>query len=296
MSKRALGKGIDALLMGGLDDRTSGESTGKLEVMLVGIDRLHPGEGQPRKAFNEESLAELADSIREQGVLQPILVESGDDGYTIVAGERRYRAALMAGLVEVPVIVRSLTREERLEIGLIENVQREDLTPIEEAEAYRSLMNTFKVSQEEISKRVGKKRSTVANALRLLNLPDEMQRALSTGALTAGHARAILSVQNPSERQLLFKRIGERGLSVREAEAMAEALNRGNRAGRPSQGKHGRARRTSPGLTEIEQRFIDALGTKVTLKGTLQKGQIEISYFSEEDLDRIFELIAPRTT
>ena len=296
MSKRALGKGIDALLLGGLDERKSAESAGKLEVMLVAIDRLHPGEGQPRKAFNEESLAELADSIREQGVLQPILVESGDDGYTIVAGERRYRAALLAGLAEVPVIVRSLTREERLEIGLIENVQREDLTPIEEAEAYRSLMNTLKLSQEEISKRVGKKRSTIANALRLLNLPDEMQRALSTGALTAGHARAILSVQNPSEQLVLFKRIGERGLSVREAEAMAEALNRGNRAGHPNQAKQERTRRANPGLVEIEQRFIDALGTKVSLKGTLQKGRIEISYFSEEDLERIFELIAPQTT
>ena len=293
MSKRALGKGIDALLLGGLDER---QSAGKLEVTLVPVDRLHPGEGQPRKAFNEESLGELANSIREQGVLQPILVESGDDGFTIVAGERRYRAAVMAGLAEVPVIVRSLTREERLEIGLIENVQREDLTPIEEAEAYRSLMNTLRLSQEEISKRVGKKRSTVANALRLLNLPDEMQRALSTGALTAGHARAILSVQNPSEQLVLFKRIGERGLSVREAEAMAEALNRGIRAGRPSQGKQGRARRATPGLAEIEQRFIDALGTKVSLKGSLQKGRIEISYFSEEDLERIFELIAPRTT
>jgi len=292
VSKRALGKGIDALLLGGVDER---KGSAALEVMSVAIDRLHPGEGQPRKAFNEESLAELADSIREQGVLQPILVESGDDGFTIVAGERRYRAAVMAGLAEVPVIVRSLTREERLEIGLIENVQREDLTPIEEAEAYRSLMNTLRLSQEEISKRVGKKRSTVANALRLLNLPDEMQRALSTGALTAGHARAILSVQNPSEQLVLFKRIGERGLSVREAEAMAEALNRGNRAGRPNQAKQERARRASPGLVEIEQRFIDALGTKVSLKGTLQKGRIEISYFSEEDLERIFELIAPHT-
>lgn len=292
MSKRALGKGIDALLLGGFDGNERGPA--KLEVSLVPIDRVHPGEGQPRKAFHEESLAELADSIREQGVLQPILVESGDAGYTIVAGERRYRAAIKAGLTEVPVIVRSLTREERLEIGLIENIQREDLTPIEEAEAYRALMNAMKLSQEELSKKIGKKRSTVANALRLLNLPEEMQRALSTAELTAGHARAILSLQNPSDQQVLFRRVLERGLSVREAEAMAESLNRGTRAGSSKQAKRGQGRRKDASLLAIEQRFIDLLGTKVSVVGGIEKGKIEISYFSRDDLERIYELLGPK--
>lgn len=285
MSKRALGRGIDALIFGG-EEAASEEAH---PVSDVPIDSVSPGEGQPRKSFNEERLAELAESIRSQGILQPILVEQSGTGYTIIAGERRYRAALKAGLREVPVIIKSFTHEEKLQIALVENIQREDLTPIEEAEAYRSLMNGMKISQEELAGRLGKKRSTVANSLRLLNLPEKMQSAVSAGSMSAGHARALLSVQNPADRELLFARIIEKGISVREAEAAAEALNRGKRAAREKRGPEGSRR--SPELQELEQKLMDRIGSKVSVRGDLERGKIEITYFSRADLDRIFEML-----
>ena len=285
MSKRALGRGIDALILGGSEETHADETT----ITAVPIDRLSPGEGQPRKTFNEESLNELADSIRTQGILQPILVEQAGERYSIVAGERRFRAAQMAGLTEIPVVVKHFTRDQKLQIALVENIQREDLTPIEEAEAYRTLMNTLKIGQEELATRLGKKRSTVANSLRLLNLPQAMQEAVAAGTMSAGHARALLSVQNPSDRELLFRRIVEEGISVREAEAIADGYNRGKRAAKPKGA--GSQRPLSPELGELEQRLIDRVGSKVKVRGDLDRGKIEITYFSREDLDRIFELL-----
>ncbi len=287
MSKRALGKGIDALLVGGYDEDAPPKGT----IAVVPVDRIDASPEQPRKTFDEESLRGLADSIREQGVLQPILVEKRGERYLIVAGERRFRAARLAGLAEVPVVARSLTREEKLEISLIENIQREDLDPVEEAEAFRSLMSAMGLSQETLAKRLGKSRSAVANSLRLLNLDPEIRRSLAAGELTPGHARALLAVQNPAEQQLLFRRILGKGLSVREAEASAEALNRGARA--KSGKRTPAATRRSSDLADIEQRLIDLLGTKVTLKGTLKRGTIEIGYFSKEDLERIYDLLSP---
>lgn len=286
MSKRALGRGIDALILGGSEE---GASQGSAAIASVPIDHILPSEGQPRKTFDEESLEELANSIRSQGILQPILVEQTADRYSIVAGERRYRAAIKAGLKELPVVVRQFTRDEKLQIALVENIQREDLTPIEEAEAYRSLMNALKIGQEELATRLGKKRSTVANSLRLLNLPEEMQAAVSSGSMSAGHARAVLSVQNPAERQLLFRRIVDAGISVREAEAAVESLNRGKRASNPKAG--GRAKDRDPQLGELEGKLIERIGAKVVVRGDLDHGKIEITYFSREDLDRIFDLL-----
>ena len=288
MSKKTLGKGIDALL--GESDKA-----GSSPVNELPLSALTPNPEQPRREFDDASLRELADSIREKGVLQPILAEPhGDGAYTIVAGERRVRAARLAGLQRIPVVVREFTQQEKLEIALIENVQREDLTPIEEARAYRRLMELANLSQEQVALKVGKERSTIANSLRLLKLPDEALEALGKGSITAGHARALLMLVNPTDQHLLLRRIVDDGISVREAESMAGALNKGKKgASKPGRGGSdaGGVRR-EPEIREVEQRLIEKLGTKVELRGTVKKGRIEISYFSSEDLERLLELLS----
>lgn len=286
MSKKVLGKGIGALLGDEGDVDLS-------SVSEVPVSALKPNPQQPRKEFDETALRELADSIRQKGVLQPILAEPSQDGtYLIVAGERRVRAARLAGLEKVPVLVRQFSTDEKLEIALIENIQREDLNPIEEALAYRKLMEIAGLNQEQIASRVGKDRSTVANTLRLLKLTEEAQGALEKGALSPGHARAILSLVNPADQQLLFKRIVEKGISVREAEELAAAFSVGKReAGKARRGGQAASSRKDPEVREIEQKLIEKLGTKVDLKGNGRKGRIEISYYSLEDLERLVDLI-----
>lgn len=287
MSRKALGKGIDALL--GDESRTDPSTLAEVRLSL-----LKPNPHQPRQEFDDASLQELADSIKEKGVLQPILAEADQAGaYFIVAGERRVRAARLAGLEKIPVIVRQFNAQEKLEIALIENVQREDLTPIEQGLAYRRLMEMANLSQEQIAQKVGKDRSTVANVLRLLKLPPEAQDALTRGSITSGHARALLMLVNPSDQQLLLRRVVEAGISVREAEDMAASLNKGKK-GAPKSGRAGTAAATRkvPELQEIEQKLIEKLGTKVEVLGTTAKGRIEISYFSAEDLERLLETLA----
>ena len=287
MSKKALGKGIDALL----GDPGRPESSAVAEIRL---SLLKPNPHQPRQEFDDASLRELADSILEKGVLQPILAEADSTGaYFIVAGERRVRAARLAGLEKIPVIVRQFSAQEKLEIALIENIQREDLTPLEQGRAYKRLMEMANLSQEQIAQKVGKDRSTVANTLRLLKLPPEAQDALTRGSITAGHARALLMLVNPSDQQLLLRRVVESGISVREAEDMAASLNRGNK-GTVKTGREGTAAAALkvPELREIEQKLIEKLGTKVEVRGTTAKGRIEISYFSAEDLERLLDTLA----
>jgi ParB family chromosome partitioning protein len=289
MSKRALGKGIGALISSGEQDR--GEPSGVVEVRLSSIA---PNPKQPRREFSEASLAELAESIKRKGVLQPVLVEDGRDGlYTLIAGERRVRAARIAGLEKIPVIVRQFSMQEKLEIALIENIQREDLTPIEEAQAYKSLVDSSGLSQEEVAAQVGKDRSTVANSLRLLKLSMEMQGAVDRAEMSPGHARAILAVVNPADQQVLFRRILDQGISVREAEQMVVDLNRGKRSGtRKSGGEHSdKGAKRKPEIRALEERLIERLGTKVQIKGTTERGRIEISYFSSDDLERTIDLI-----
>jgi ParB family chromosome partitioning protein len=226
------------------------------------------------------------------GKLQPILAEdAGDGSYLIIAGERRYRAAERAGLREVPVIVRSLTPEKRLEIALIENIQREDLNPIEEAEAYRALMTIGGRSQEEVADAVGKSRSAVANALRLLKLPEHMLKAIREGVFSPGHARAVLMVGPSEAREALFARILAEGLSVREAESMAQDLSRGARVLPVDHSPKPPERRKEPEIHELEERLIEALGTKVSVKGDGSKGTIAIEYYSLDDLERILGVI-----
>jgi len=285
VSKRALGKGLNSLIPQ-YDEPENGPDS---SVSTVPINRIRVNPDQPRKTFNEEALKELADSIKEQGIIQPIIVEKDGNEYNIVAGERRFRAARMAGLFEIPVIIRKYTVEEKLEAALIENIQREDLNAVEEAMGYQMLMNTLHLNQEEVAKKVGKKRSTVANSLRLLNLPEDIQEALVSGKITAGHARTLLSVVNPSDMRILYSRILNDGLSVRESEKQAAALNNGERTA--PEKKEEPKKIKDPEISRMEQKFIDALGTKVTVKGGLKKGKIEISYFSLDDLERIYDII-----
>ncbi|GHV44129.1 chromosome partitioning protein ParB [Spirochaetia bacterium] len=269
----------------------AGGSSGGGELQLP-LDKLRPNPDQPRKYFDEAELQELADSIRENGIIEPIIaVDAGDGSYVIVAGERRYRAAPLAGLTEVPVIIRDYTEAKRMEVALIENVQRADLNPIEEAAAYKNLMNLTGLSQDEVASRVGKNRSTVANALRLLKLPRDIQKSLEKGELSSGHARAVLSVSGAKNQTLLYKEILEGGLSVREAEKRAAAINN-NEAEKDEKGaKTKPPLKREPELTAMEQKFIDTLGTKVVINGSLQKGSIQIDYYSMEDLDRLYGIL-----
>jgi len=289
VSKKALGKGIDALI----NQVEEPQPTDKGDVQKVALRNIEANPYQPRDRFDEEGLAELADSIKQQGIIQPLVVEGNEQGgYTIIAGERRFRAARMAGLSEVPVIIRSFNEQEKLEIALIENIQREDLNDIEEAKAYKQLMDRYELNQEALARKIGKKRSTVANAVRLLKLPDDMQEAIVEGTLSSGHARAILSVVNPADQRILFSRILSEGLSVREAERQAAGFNKGVRSSEKSKEQKRGDRQVSPEVQQIEEKFLDALGTKVTLKGNLNKGKIEIAYYSKEDLERLYEIIA----
>ncbi|HOU38328.1 MAG TPA: ParB/RepB/Spo0J family partition protein [Treponemataceae bacterium] len=294
-----LGRGLNALLDESEQETRDNapEAVRAGSELFVDPSLLKPNPHQPRREFDEEALKELADSIREHGIIQPIIAEEAGDGtYFIIAGERRTRAARLAGLLTVPVILKKFSEERKLEVALIENIQRENLNPIEEAEAYHQLMTMGNLSQEETAARVGKNRSTVANALRLLKLPEDIRSSLSTGQISPGHARAILSIMNPADQRILFGRIVGNGLSVREAERMAAELNGGSRAGKEGAASAGKKKSDDESVRSIEvrtieQRFIDALGTKVTVKGSLDRGTIEVAYFSRDDLDRLYELI-----
>ena len=290
--KFGLGDGIEALLPIGIDeevDRIAGRNS---DIMLP-LDKISANPDQPRKNFDEDALKELAESIKQHGVIQPILVEEEDDGsYTIITGERRSRAARIAGLSEIPAIVRKFSNEQRIEVALVENIQRADLNPIEEAAAYRHLMETANISQDQAALRLGKKRSTLANAMRLLKLPPTMQDALKTGGLSAGHARAILSLDSETAQQQLFSEIMTDGISVRQAEKRAAALTKADVSGKlPNPPPPSPSPKTDPEITGITQKFIEALGTKVSIDGSVSKGFIRIEYFNEEDLKRIYDII-----
>jgi ParB family chromosome partitioning protein len=288
--RKALGQGLDALL-GSEIELSSQESSVPQGIRMIPVSQLMPNPDQPRERFDPEALAELADSILQQGVIQPILAEERADGrFMLIAGERRWRASSLAGLTEVPVIVREFSPEQKLEIALVENVQRENLTPMEEARAYHHLMEALGLSQQDVADKVGKKRSTVANSLRLLKLPENMREAVETGRMSAGHARALLAVTNPADQELLFTKILSQNLSVRDAEAAATDMNRGHKGGDKSNPAKPRVPR-DPEIDHLEQKFIESLGTRVILKGDLTRGKLEISWFSRNDLDRIYEIL-----
>ncbi|MBU9888329.1 MAG: ParB/RepB/Spo0J family partition protein [Candidatus Omnitrophica bacterium] len=252
---------------------------------LIPITHVLPNEDQPRKSFHEETIAELADSIREKGILQPVIVKkAGDDTYRLICGERRFRAATACGLTEVPAIIKDIAPEDFLEWALIENIQREDLNPLEEAEAYQRLVEDRNCSQDDVAKRLGKNRSTVANTMRLLRLPEEVKRYLADGRLSAGHARALLGLLTPEHQRHMAKRIVEENLSVRQVEAIVGRSLAHKRKAKA-------ARHLSAEIVDLETRLTHFLGTQVKIypRKNQKEGRIEIQYFSLDDLDRALQ-------
>ncbi len=286
MSKPALGKGLGALIPEFAP--SSPRPSGAEGVRLIKREEIHPNVYQPRRVFDDERLKELSDSIRERGIIQPVLVtRRPEGGYMLIAGERRWRAARLAGLAEVPAIVKESSPADRLEIALIENIQREDLNPIETAEAYQRLVREFKLTQEEVSARVGKPRATVANFLRVLSLPPEIKQEMASGPVSMGHAKAILSLDKKADQLLLLRAIVRRGLSVREAEEMARRMGTEKRpAARPSARKAGEVH-----VSQLEDRLRRALGAKVRVQSRGAGGTIEIAYASRSELDRLVDLL-----
>jgi len=265
-------------------------------TLWVDPKKLKPNPFQPRHFFDQEKLEELAENVKQEGILSPIIIEdAGDGSFYIIAGERRTRASIAAGLEKVPVQLRKYSDSRKLEVALIENIQRTDLNPVEEAQAYYQLMELENITQEEVAKKVGKKRATVANSIRLLKLPQDMQDALASGEISSGHAKALLMVINPADQRVLFTRLTTQGLSVRECERQAQDLNGGGRAAKDVKADSKPKRDTrDPNYVSIEQQLIDALGTKVQMKGSFDKGTVTITYFTKDDLDRIYNVITKR--
>ena len=278
MSKRQLGRGFESLFELTADlDHEEEDSTKKIKISMI-----EPRPDQPRKVFNKDQLQELAESIAEHGVIQPIILVNGENGYyRIIAGERRWRAAKIAGLTEIPAIVRDYSEVQAAEIALIENLQREDLNPVEEAQGYKHLMDKFGLTQDKISERVGKSRSNVANMLRLLNLEPEIQELLQNGKISAGHARALLALPEGERRLKIARRIVDEGLTVRQVEDLSKDKPAAARKPRQTAQRQ---------YMDVEKDLSEKFGTKVLIKGG-NKGKIEIEYYSMEDLVRIVDLL-----
>jgi len=277
--RQALGKGLGALIPGGEGSEARGE------LVLAPTEEVFPNPGQPRTRFDEAALEELAASIREQGVLQPLLVRRVPGGYELIAGERRLRAARMAGLDRIPVLCRRVEDDRKLELALIENIQRENLNPVEEAQAYRELQSINQYTQEEVARRVGKDRATVANSIRLLSLPDFVKTELSAGKITAGHARALLPLKDEKTVRTVMTRILGKGLSVREVERMVGKIASGGRVRRES------AVKQAPETRDLENRLTRKLGVRVRIHPSGRGGRLEIRYADLEELNGIIEKI-----
>lgn len=270
----------------GKTDSPEKEEAGK-EITLK-LSQIEPNTGQPRKDFNQEMIQELADSIRQYGVLQPLLVQKKGDHYEIIAGERRWRAAKEAGLKEVPVVIREYTKQQTMEIALIENVQREDLNPIEEALAYQQLMQEFDLTQEEIAARVSKNRATITNSMRLLKLDKRVQEMLIQGMISSGHARALLTLEDGEQQYQIALKIASERLSVRDVEKLVKQLGKPKKVKKPEEEE----RDLSFIFKDLEERMKQIMGTKVNInKKDRNKGRIEIEYYSEAELERLVELI-----
>lgn len=285
MSKSRLGKGLGALL----GDIESADTIGSDNVIELKITDVEPNKDQPRKVFDQEKLETLAQSIKQHGVIQPIIVKSLENGYyQIVAGERRWRASRLAGLKIVPAIVRNYDKLAIMEVALIENLQREDLNPIEEALGYKALLEQFGMTQEKVSEKVSKSRSAIANSLRLLTLPMQAQDLLTDGSITSGHARAILSVDSEEHRELLAQKIIAGSLNVRQAEALAKTItNHSNQDDNSPKSKTALDHQ----ISDIEKKIAYTLGTKVKISNGVKKGKIEIEYYGNDDLNRLLNLL-----
>jgi ParB family chromosome partitioning protein len=287
IKQRGLGRGLGALLASTPDDSSSDESGGLVEIA---VDQIDVNPNQPRKVFDSNALQELAASIKASGVIQPVVVRRVNGSYQLVAGERRWRAARQAGLERIPAVVRDVTDVESLEIALVENLLREDLNPMEEAEAYHKLLGQFGWTQEQLAQRVGRDRSSIANALRLLRLPEPIQADLRGGRLTMGHALALLSLTSETDQLRLREEILAHSWSVRATEQSARAVEAASGAPR----KPKAARRRSPELVAVEEALQRALMTRVRVTGTERAGTIQVAYANAEELERLAELMGAR--
>lgn len=284
MTRKALGKGINALIPDfEVDPEKDSNQTGMVELL---INEISPGPSQPRKDFNDEKLVELEASIRENGVIQPIVVQKKGDGFEIICGERRWRASQKAGLKKIPVVIREVSSTESLQLALIENIHRQDLNPIEEAEAYNRLHKEFNLTQETIAKSVGKRRATIANYLRLLKLSQSFKEDLVTGRLTMGHARAMLALETDQEMEEARREVHSKNMTVRQVEAYIQRKTR-PQEDQPKTKKGGRDLFTK----DLEKELERALGTKVTIAPGKKGGKMTILYYSNDDLARICAIL-----
>ena len=290
MAKRGLGKGLDTLISAEAVKPIMKEETGQAET-LVKITKVEPNREQPRKTFDEDTLQELADSIKQFGLLQPILVPDRKDYFEIIAGERRWRAAKLAGLKEVPVIVKNYTEQEIMEISLIENIQREDLNPIEEAIAYKRLLEDFHLKQDELAERVSKSRTTITNSMRLLRLCEYVQQMIIDGKLTTGHARALISIEDEEQQKQLAERIFDEKLSVREVEKIVKGIL--NPVEKKPE-KEEIPQSIQYIYENLEKKLEEKFSRKVEIntKGKNGSGKIEIEFYSNDDLDRLIEALS----
>lgn len=293
-AKKGLGKGLDSLI----SDKVNKPSAVKVEkpksehaadAIIMDINKVEPNREQPRKKFDEDALLELSESIKQFGVLQPLLVTERKDYYEIIAGERRWRAAKMAGLKEVPVIIKKLTEQEIMEISLIENIQRENLNPIEEALAYKKLITEFNLKQDEVAERVSKSRTAVTNAMRLLKLNDKVQQMVIDEMLTTGHARALLAIEDENMQHTVAQQIFDEKLSVRDTEKLVKNIQNGKKAAKEKEVIDPKLKVIYDDLAEQMKKI---LGTKVLINTKDEtSGKIEIEYYSQDELDRIIDLI-----
>ena len=281
MNRKALGRGLGALLS---SDRTIDLGA---EPSEVDLDSIVPGPMQPRTHFDEASLVSLAESIRSHGIVQPLLVRRRGDRYELIAGERRWRAARLAGISQVPVVIKEVPDESLLEIALIENIQRENLNPIEEAQAYKKLIETVGLTQEALASRVGRDRSYITNYLRLLRLPDDLQQLVKEGGLSTGHARTLLAITDPDLQRRIARQIIDGGLSVRATEQLVQ------KAGEEKPARQTTPQQVDPNVRAAETKLRRALGTQVKIvqNGADGRGRVEISFFNTQDLDRIYNLL-----
>ncbi|MBN2058091.1 MAG: ParB/RepB/Spo0J family partition protein [Candidatus Saganbacteria bacterium] len=280
LNKKGLGKGLGALIPQG------SVFMGGRTIVNLDINKVVPNPRQPRSDFAKEALQDLASSIKEQGIIEPILTRMRSGKYELVAGERRWRAAKLAGLAIIPSIVKDFTDEQSLELALIENLQREDLNPMDEAEGYSRLSSEFKMTQEQIAKKVGKNRSTVTNTMRLLTLPDKIKASLRKQEITMGHARAILAESDSNKQLEIWKKILESSLNVRDVETLVTGKTE-----KPKKGGRKRAATKNAELAALVEKLTTHFGTKVRIFGTPVRGRIEINYYSKEDLERILEML-----
>ncbi|MDY2996094.1 MAG: ParB/RepB/Spo0J family partition protein [Faecalimonas sp.] len=291
VKRGGLGKGLDSLIPDHKTVKTTERKKQEVEEkkegeQLININKIEPNHEQPRRNFEEDSLLELADSIKQFGVLQPLIVQKRHDYYEIIAGERRWRAAKMAGIKEIPVIIKEYTKREAVEIALIENIQRENLNPIEEAMAFKRLLTEFSLKQDEVAERVSKSRTTVTNSMRLLKLDERVQQMIVDDMISTGHARTLLAIEDHEEQYNLSNKIFDEKLSVRETEKLIKELKN------PKKEKEKKVIEHDFIYKDLEERMKTVMGTKVHVNPkTKGKGKIEIEYYSDEELERIFELI-----